>query len=109
MPGYIGGTDGITLNLNNDESTRMFIVPCESNTIYTITKEFLTDRFIIGTTSEKPINGSKINKLFQSATTKTATITTPQNAKYLLAYLTLDVNTQPYGKISINKSAGLKE
>lgn len=112
LPGYIGGSDGITLNLlssNIDDGTRIIIVPCESDTTYTITKEIMTDRFIIGTTTEKPISGMKVTKLFQNANTKSATIKTPINAKYLLAYVTVNTNEKPCGKININKSCKTKE
>ncbi|WP_415276478.1 hypothetical protein [Clostridium perfringens] len=103
VPGYIGGADGITLNLNADDGTRIAIIPCESNTIYTITKEFVTDRFLIGTTTEKPINGMKVTRLSQNNGKSSITIKTPVDAKYLLAYLTSNIKTSSYGRTSINK------
>ena len=103
VPGYIGGADGITLNLNADDGTRIAIIPCESNAIYTITKEFVTDRFLIGTTTEKPINGMKVTRLSQNNGKSSITIKTPVDAKYLLAYLTSNIKTSSYGRTSINK------
>ncbi|EGT3606886.1 hypothetical protein ACSW9O_15945 (plasmid) [Clostridium perfringens] len=102
--GYIGGDNGITYTIpTHDDGTRTAIVPCEPNTTYTITKEFVTDRFVVGTTAARPISGSSVKKISQ-VTDKNITITTPPDAKYLLAYLTMDVKNKPYGKVNINKS-----
>ena len=101
--GYIGGNNGIVYSIpSRDDGTRTAVIPCEPNTTYTITKEFLTDRFVVGTTSEKPINGMVVTKILDHGN-KSETVKTPEDAKYLLVYLTLDVNQKPFGRVSITK------
>lgn len=59
--GYIGGDGGSTYTVPfSDDGSRTAIISCEPNTTYTITKEIATDRFVVGTTSEKPVHGMKV-------------------------------------------------
>lgn len=104
--GYIGGNDGMTYSIpSRDDGTRTLVMECDPNTTYTITKELYTERFVIATTSEKPINGIKVSKInfVNSNNNNSATFTTPKNAKYLLAYMVLNGNN-PCGKVNVNKS-----
>lgn len=106
--GYIGGDNADTYNIPSaDDGTRTAIITCEPNTTYTITKEFTTERFLAGTTSTQPNNGTKITKLDGtfSSDSKSLTITTGNDAKYLLVYLTLNNKNKPCGKVNINKSS----
>ena len=73
--------------------------------MYTVTKEFISDRFLVATTSEKPISGMTTNKIDQANNSKYMTIITPNDAKYLLVYLTMNIKESDFGKANINKSA----
>lgn len=103
--GYIGGDGGNKYVIPSyDDGTRTAIIPCESNMTYTITKEFITDRFLVATSSQKPTSNMQVEKIIQDNTAKSITITTSSNAKYLLVYLTMNCNNASYGKVNINKS-----
>lgn len=104
--GYIGGPTADTYNIpGSDDGTRTAVMQCEPNTTYTINKEFVTDRFVAGTTNVQPTNGTKVTKIDGKFLNdgKSLTITTGNDAKYLLVYLTMDYKQKHYGKVNINK------
>lgn len=69
--GYIGADGGNKYVIpSSDDGTRTAIIPCEPNTMYTITKERISDRFLVATSSQKPTPNMRLNVLKQINTAK---------------------------------------
>lgn len=101
--GYIGGADGMTFTYSSN--TTSIIYPCEPNTTYTVVKEFVTDRFVVATTDTATVtNQQKVNILNTNNTGLSSTVTTPSNAKYLIAYVTKNTSSEPCGRLAVYKS-----
>ena len=71
--------------INSNASTRTLYIPCNPNTTYTISK-ISSPRFVVGTTSNIPSAGSSTLAFSDFSTGTSGTITTGNNAKYLLVY-----------------------
>lgn len=83
--GYaIGGDDGISYFSSSDCLTE--VIKCKPNTTYSISKK-AGNRFHVATTEEEPVQGSKVNSLYNQASSLSCTITTPLNANFLLVYV----------------------
>lgn len=66
-------------------TTRSCIVPCHSNSTYTIQK-MLSERFRVGYSDTIPSNNATINGIITDVSSKTITITTNNTANYLVIY-----------------------
>lgn len=66
-------------------STSVYI-KCKTNTTYTVSKK-LSSRFAIGTTQTMPDTGVSVEDVQQDNNATSLTITTNQNAKYIIAWV----------------------
>lgn len=83
--GYFNST-GVSDIIISTDTTSIYI-PCEPNTLYTINK-ITTSRFFAGYTTELPDNGVTVNNIVGSANYEGAlTVTTGNNATYLIAFI----------------------
>lgn len=105
--GYINGSGTITGSSSN--TNRTVFIPCEPNTTYTVQKGLQgttsSNRFRLGTSSEVPSYGTTLSDYWNAgdgATTKSHTITTASNARYLVAYVYKSDDATPFDKILLS-------
>ena len=78
--GYLSGYSIIAESLNN-----IFYIPCLSRTTYTVSKK-AGQRFGVGYTELLPADGVTVYEPIYNHTASSITITTGENAKYLVIY-----------------------
>ena len=74
-----------TGEIGSNASAITIYIPCEKNTIYTISKG-VSDRFIVGTTINVPAVGVESTFIVRDDSATLKTITTGNNANYLCIY-----------------------
>ena len=82
---YISNSGAV---VTNSQNTTVYI-PCASNKTYTVSRISPTsgnNKFAIGTTSELPSGGMQTGSYIRNDTASSLTLTTDNNAKYLLVW-----------------------
>jgi len=91
----IHSTTGVVQNVTDNHS---IIVPCKPNTTYVISK-ISTSKFNIGSSPTYPNIGDTLNNLQAVTTATTATITTGNNDKYIMAWVYTPADTVTFQQI----------
>ena len=80
-------TNGLGANVLNTYKT--IWIPCQSNEIYTISKKYdeTKNRFAVAYSSIEPDYNMQVEGYISNQNTNVVTITTNENAKYLIAYV----------------------
>ncbi len=80
---YVENTNNKIINSNTE---RIIICECKANTTYTISKNVKTNlnRFRIDCANKRPVLEDTVTKLFYNNEVNNATITTTEDAKYLI-------------------------
>lgn len=82
--GYI--SSGSVISGTSNDATKNIVVPCESNTTYTISK-IADARFRVGYITTSYGNNVSVSGTITNHTGTSITITTGENAQYLVAYI----------------------
>lgn len=102
-----GGTSTITSSDVNNRG--IVVIPCEPNTTYTVQKirEMDNDRLAVACTEEEPSAGITTYQgvMYSGTNIKPITITTTENAKYLIVWAYWSGNTTALDSIQIEKGS----
>lgn len=72
--------------ITSSASARTLYIPCDGNTAYTVSRQTISARLRIGTTEMAPNSGTNMLQYIEADASRNVTITTAQNAKYLLVF-----------------------